>query len=141
MRWQARGSAWLLVVVLAFALRAPAMHDRFYSNDEATYSALAAKILAGGTMYVSAVDHKPPGIAWLYSGIYRIVGTYRLRWIRVLLALVVALTGVALGELTATLTADTYARTAGLLYVLLSVTGFAPNTQAANTELLLDLPL
>ena len=85
---------WLLVAVLTVALRAPAIRDRFYSNDEATYSALASKLLTGGTMYTDAVDHKPPGIVWLYTGIFRLSAPYQLRYIRVFFAVLIALTGV-----------------------------------------------
>jgi len=67
---------WLLVAVLTVALRAPAICDRFYSNDEATYSALASKLLTGGSMYTDAVDHKPPGIVWLYAGVFRLSAPY-----------------------------------------------------------------
>ena len=89
---------WLLVAVLTMAVRAPAIRDRFYSNDEATYSALAAKLLTGGTMYVEAVDHKPPGIAWLYTGISGISAPYRIKYIRVFFVVLIALTGVLVGE-------------------------------------------
>ena len=139
--WLTTSRSWLVVIAVAFALRLPALNDRFYSNDEATYSAIGAKLVSGGTMYVDAVDHKPPGIAWLYASTFRAGGMYRLRWIRVLLAATVALTGIAIGELTALLTGDPLTRVAGLLYVVLSATGFAPNTQAANTELFSNLPL
>jgi hypothetical protein len=92
-------------------------------------------------MYVDAVDHKPPGIAWLYAGAFRVGGLYDLRWIRVMLAATVALTGIAVAELAAGLIGSPLARVAGLLYVVLSATGFAPNTQAANTELFSNFPL
>jgi hypothetical protein len=139
--WLTTSRSWLVVIAVAFALRLPALNDRFYSNDEATYSAIAAKLVSGGTMYVDAVDHKPPGIAWLYASMFRAGGMYGLRWIRVLLAATVALTGIVVAELTAGLTGEPAARIAGLLYVVLSATGFAPNTQAANTELFSNLPL
>jgi 4-amino-4-deoxy-L-arabinose transferase-like glycosyltransferase len=133
--------SWLLIAVLAFALRAPAMHNRFYSNDEATYSALATKLLAGGSMYADAVDHKPPGIAWLYAGIYEITAPYQLKYIRIFLAALIALTGILIGEVAVNSTGDARARAAGVIYVLLTATGFAPHTQAANTELVLNAPL
>jgi hypothetical protein len=141
MRIDPRYRWWLLVGVLAVALRAPASRHRFYSNDEATYSALASKLLAGGTMYTDAVDHKPPGIAWLYAGIYGISAPYELPYVRVVFIGLVTLTGILLGELAADLAGDPRARVAGVVYVLLTVTGFAPNTQAANTELVLNAPL
>ena len=131
----------LVVIVLAFALRLPALNNHFYSNDEATYSAIAARLVSGGTMYVDAVDHKPPGIAWLYAAVFRVGGLYRMSWLRVILAATVALTGIAVAELAVQMTAEPLARVAGVLYVVLSATGFAPNTQAANTELFANLPL
>ena len=139
--WLTTSRSWLVVVAVAFLLRVPALNDHFYSNDEATYSAMAAKLASGGAMYVDAVDHKPPGIVWLYAGVFRAGGIYRLRRIRVLLAATVALTGIAVGELAASLTGIPLARIAGLLYVVLSATGFAPNAQAANTELFSNFPL
>src|SRR5262249_37090477 len=48
---------------------------------------------------------------------------------------------ILLGELTADLTGDPRTRAAGVAYVLLTATGFATNTQAANTELVLNAPL
>jgi hypothetical protein len=141
MRMGLRYRWWLLVAVLTVALRAPAIRDRFYSNDEATYSALASKLLTGGTMYTDAVDHKPPGIVWLYTGVFRLSAPYQLRYIRIFFAVLIALTGILLGELTADLTGDPRAQAAGVAYVLLTATGFATNTQAANTELVLNAPL
>jgi hypothetical protein len=141
MRIDPRYRWWLLVVVLAFALRAPAIRSRFYSNDEATYSALASKLLSGGVMYADAVDHKPPGIAWLYAGIYGVSAPYQIRLVRVVFIGLVTFTGILLGELAAGLAGDPRARAAGVFYVLLTATGFAPNTQAANTELVLNAPL
>jgi hypothetical protein len=132
---------WILLALIAFALRLPAMQDRFYSNDEATYEALATKVLAGGVMYVDAVDHKPPGVTWLYAGVMRLAGVERIGRIRALLAALVALTGLLIGELAVTLTGESDGRIAGLLYVLVTTIGFAPNTQAANTELVLNAPL
>lgn len=132
---------WPVIFLLAFVTRLPALTDRFYSNDEATYSALAARMDAGGTMYADAVDHKPPGIVSTYAAVFHVAGVYRIAAVRLALILVVALTGIAVGELAARLASDPRARVAGVLYVLASATGFPDNVQAANTELLLNLPL
>ena len=136
----AKTSRWLIALTAIF-VRLPAFMDRFYSNDEATYSALAAKLLSGGRMYVDAIDHKPPGIAMLYSAIFRVAGLYRMLPIRLVLIAVVAATGIALGELAVAATGDRRARIAGLLYVVASATGLPDNVQAANAELWLNLPL
>jgi len=92
-------------------------------------------------MYADAVDHKPPGIAWLYAGIYGITAPYQLKYIRIFLAALIALTGILIGEVAVSSTGDARARAAGVIYVLLTATGFAPHTQAANTELVLNAPL
>jgi hypothetical protein len=128
------------IVLTAALVRLPALRERFYSNDEATYSALAAKLLSGGRMYVDAIDHKPPGIATLYAAIFRLAGVYHMIPVRLVLIAVVAATGIALAELAVVLTGDRRARIAGLLYVLASATGLPDNVQAANAELFLNLP-
>lgn len=133
-------ASWWLIVLVATVVRLPAFSERFYSNDEATYSALAAKLLSGGRLYVDAVDHKPPAIATLYAEIFRLAGVYRIVWVRVVLIAAVSATGIALAELAVVLTGDRRARFAGLLYVAASATGFPDNVQAANTELFLNLP-
>jgi competence protein ComEC len=132
---------WPIIILLALVTRLPALNNRFYSNDEATYSALAARVAAGGTMYADAVDHKPPGIVSTYAAIFRVAGVYRLAAVRVALIFVVALTGILVGELAAGVAGNPAARLAGVLYVLASATGFPDNVQAANTELFLNLPL
>jgi hypothetical protein len=132
---------WPLILLLAIATRLPALGDRIYSNDEATYSALAARIVHGGSMYVDAVDHKPPAIVTLYADVFAVAGPYRLASVRALLVLVVGLTGIAVGELAVLLTGDPRTCMAGVLYVLASATGFPDNVQPANTELFLNLPL
>lgn len=134
-------TSWWLIALVATLVRLPAFIDRFYSNDEATYSALAARLLAGGRMYVDAIDHKPPGIAMLYAAIFRFAGPYHMLPVRLVLIAAVAATGIVLGELAVRLTGDRRLRLAGLLYVAASATGLPDNVQAANTELFLNLPL
>ena len=133
--------SWWLIALAAIAVRLPAFMDRFYSNDEATYSALAAKLLSGGRMYVDAVDHKPPGIAMLYAAVFRVAGLYHMLPVRLVLVAAVTATGIALAELAVAVTGDRRARMAGLFYVVASATGLPDNVQAANTELFLNLPL
>ncbi|HEY2907089.1 MAG TPA: MBL fold metallo-hydrolase [Vicinamibacterales bacterium] len=132
---------WPIIFLLALVTRLPGLTDRLYSNDEATYSALAARLNTGGTMYADAVDHKPPGIVSAYAVIFRLAGAYEIAAVRIALIVIVALTGIAAGELAVLLAGDPRARIAGVLYVLASATGFPDNVQAANTELVLNLPL
>src|SRR5262249_3399686 len=85
-------SLWLVLGITTLT-RLPAFFVALYSNDEATYSALAVRILSGALPHAGAVDHKPIGMELTYAAVYAIVGPYRLVWVRALLVLVVAATG------------------------------------------------
>ena len=81
------------------------------------------------------------GIVSAYAAISRYSGPYEIAAVRIALIVIVALTGIAVGELAVLLARDPRARIAGVLYLLASATGFPDNVQAANTELILNLPL
>ena len=138
----AGGWRWCaLLLAAALLTRLPAFFTSFYSGDEATYSALAVRLLDGALPYLGAVDHKPVGIAILYAGIYSLFGANHLWAVRAALVLAVALTGAVVGLIAERLHGDRSARVAGLLYVLASAWGVPGDVQAANTELFLNLPL
>jgi len=113
----------------------------FYSGDEATYSALASRILEGALPYHSAVDHKPIGIEILYASIYALFGRNKLIFVRIFLLVIVAMTGYTMGRLCEKLLNKPQARYAGVFYVLCSTWGLPSDTQAANTELFLNFPI
>jgi hypothetical protein len=122
-------------------LRLPGLFVSFFNGDEATYSALAGRILAGALPYAGAVDHKPPGIELTYAAVYAIVGRNHLIAVRLLCIVAVAATAWCVGRIAETLDGRPEARIAGLVYVLASTWGIAGDLQQANTELLLNLPL
>jgi hypothetical protein len=138
-----------LLALVVWVTRGSGLVLSFYSGDEATYSALARRILAGACPYVSAVDHKPVGIEMVYAAVYALPGHLGLHGVRAFFLVLVYLTALLLGEIAARLTdperekneARAIGRTATLAYVLASAWGFASDVQAANTELLLNLPL
>jgi hypothetical protein len=138
-----------LLALVTLATRGSGLALSFYSGDEATYSALARRILAGALPYVSAVDHKPVGIEMLYASVYALPGHLGLHAVRALFLVIVWLTALLLAEIAARLSPGdldanerrAIGRTAALAYVLVSAWGFASDVQAANTELLLNLPL
>lgn len=68
-------------------------------------------------------------------------GGYRLVFVQLLLVIVVAVTGWLLARLAERMYGHRVARLAGLVYVIVSIWGPAHDTQAANTELFLNLPL
>ena len=133
--------AWLFFALVTVALRLPIFFLPFFTKDEATYSALAAKLLSGALFYVGAVDHKPPGIALTYAFVFWLAGRYRLVFVRLVLLGVVVATSVLIGETARRLYRSPRARVAGLLYAAASAIGLPGDMQSANTELFLNLPL
>lgn len=138
-RSHARWAAFVLAVVVV--TRLPGLLLSFVNPDEATYSALGARIAQGFAPYTGAIDHKPPGIALIYAAVYALAGAYDLVAVRLLLIAVVAATALAIGELAVARRGVPAARIAGLVYAVASAYGVADDVQAANTELFAALPL
>jgi len=61
------------------------------SVDESTYLTMAERVSAGGTLYVDAVDRKPPGLIWTYQGIASLFGTWNIHAIHFVFLLLSAL--------------------------------------------------
>lgn len=129
------------MIAAVVVTRAPALVTSFFNEDEATYSALGARLAGGAIPYLGAVDHKPPGIALIYALIYRAVGDYHLFAVRVVLIAVVVATALAIGQLAVIRRGASTARIAGLVYAVVSAFGSPEDAQAANTELFAALPL
>src|SRR4030095_1989724 len=89
-----RESRWITVVIIALVviLRAPTLLPSMYIVDEAYYGTIANDILDGGTVYRTAVDTKPPGIYYIYSGVFRVAGRNNLQAVHILAIIVVAAT-------------------------------------------------
>jgi 4-amino-4-deoxy-L-arabinose transferase-like glycosyltransferase len=136
----------LLLLLLSAAVRSPTLFSYNFNVDEAIYSAIAAEVLDGQLYYRDAVDHKPPGVYYIYAAIYAAAGRYNLVAIHLALFLTVALTGWLLARIGARLFgASTVSfplgRLAGVLYVGVGAIGPPMDFQAANAELFMNLPL
>jgi hypothetical protein len=132
----------LPLLVLALALRLPALLTRYsFSADETIYSALAVRILHGHDLYAGAVDHKPVGIDLFYAAVYWLVGRNHLVAIHLLLIAIVWLTALVLRRIAARTCGSSAAGLAGLFYVCASAAALPADGQAANTELILNLPI
>ncbi len=130
------------LLVVAFALRLPALFTRYSFNaDETIYSALAVRMLHGHDLYAGAVDHKPVGIDLFYAGVYALVGRNRLVAVHLALILIVWLTALVLRRIALHAGGSAAAPLAGLFYVCGSAAALPADAQAANTELLLNLPV
>ena len=89
-----RQSSWFtgIIILLVVVLRSPTLLPSMYLIDEAYYGTIANDILDGGKVYHTAVDTKPPGMSYVYAGVFRLAGRNNLRAVHLLAIFVVAAT-------------------------------------------------
>ncbi|MFD9098638.1 ArnT family glycosyltransferase [Streptomyces collinus] len=122
------------LAVLACVTRIPSFVRPLWNPDEG-YLAVQARLLAqGGHLYETVVDRKPPLVPWLYEAAFALCGSGSLAPVRVLAVLAQALTAVLLASLARRRWGDTAGRTAGVLYLLVSVGLNPEDAQAATFE-------
>lgn len=68
--------AVVAALLLVLVLRLPCARWDAISDDEGIYDATAQTLNAGGLLYRDAVDHKPPGLAYTYAAIGKLVGPH-----------------------------------------------------------------
>ncbi|MFG2606196.1 ArnT family glycosyltransferase [Streptomyces sp. NPDC048514] len=134
----ARTAFWgrLLPVLAALACltRIPSFVSPLWNPDEG-YLAVQARLLAeGGRLYENVVDRKPPLLPWLYEAVFAVCGQGSLAPLRVLAVLAQLLTAVLLASLARRRWDDRAGRTAGVLYLLVSVGLNPEDAQAATFE-------
>ncbi|MFJ5645501.1 ArnT family glycosyltransferase [Streptomyces sp. NPDC093223] len=123
-----------LLAVLACVTRAPSFLRPLWNPDEG-YLAVQARILArGGQLYETVVDRKPPLLPWLYEGTFAVFGSGSLTPVRVLAVLAQLATAVLLASIARRRWGDHAGRTAGTLYLLVSVGLNPEDAQAATFE-------
>ncbi|WP_306318258.1 MULTISPECIES: glycosyltransferase family 39 protein [unclassified Streptomyces] len=122
------------LVALVCVTRAPSFTRPLWNPDEG-YLAVQARMLAhGGTLYETVVDRKPPLVPWLYEGVFALFGSDSLTPVRVCALAAHVVTAALLASLARRRWGDTAGRTAGILYVLLSIGLNPEDTQAATFE-------
>jgi 4-amino-4-deoxy-L-arabinose transferase-like glycosyltransferase len=141
MRTAAHPAVLLWLVALTCLLRLPGLLSHPFCIDESYYAAGAVELNSGGAFYRDVVDHKSPGIYFLYALIYRVAGAYNQTAVHLVLILVAALTAYCVGLCAQELFGARAGRWAGPLYAVASVIGPANDFQAANTELFMNLPV
>ncbi|MFE9609982.1 ArnT family glycosyltransferase [Streptomyces sp. NPDC006012] len=123
-----------LLAVLACVTRLPSFARPLWNPDEG-YLAVQARMLAGGgRLYETVVDRKPPLVPWLYEGAFAVFGSGSLTSVRVLAVLAHLCTALLLASLARRRWGDTAGRTAGVLYLLVSVGLNPEDAQAATFE-------
>jgi len=132
---------FLVLLVLAAALRAPGWVVPVFNSDESYLATQAEVINEGGRLYEDATDRKPPVVPYLYAVTFRVFGTTALWSVRLVATVVVALTGLLLALEARRRWGERSAWTAGVLWVCATVM-FAPQDgQAANFEIFMLLPM
>ncbi|WP_328874394.1 glycosyltransferase family 39 protein [Streptomyces sp. NBC_00287] len=123
-----------LLTVLACLTRVPSFAQPLWNPDEG-YLAVQARMLAhGGELYETVVDRKPPLVPWLYQGAFALAGSDSLVSVRLLAVLAQLLTAALLAALARRRWGDSAGRTAGVLYLLISVGLNPEDAQAAGFE-------
>src|SRR5262249_53960895 len=98
-------SRWVNVVIIALVviLRSPTLLPSMYISDEGYYGTIANDMLDGGTVYRTAVDTKPPGMYYIYAGVFQVAGRNNLLAVHILAILVVAATALVVRRISAPL--------------------------------------
>ncbi|MBB1244617.1 glycosyltransferase family 39 protein [Streptomyces durbertensis] len=143
--WSARlltrrgpGRYWLwltpLVVALTTLTRLPSFAQPVWNPDEGFLATQARMLAAGGVMYDTVVDRKPPLVPLLYQGAFAVFGDDSLWPLRLLALVSVAATALLLASIARRRWGDRAGATAAVLCVLASVGLNPEDAQAANFE-------
>src|SRR5438034_6747452 len=134
---------WVNVVIIAVVviLRSPTLLPSMYNADEGYYGTIANEILDGGAVYHTAVDTKPPGMYYVYAGVFRMAGRNNLFAVHLLAVLVVAATALVLRRIGARVADDWAGAWSGIGYALFVHAYWPADTLGANSEIFASLPL
>jgi 4-amino-4-deoxy-L-arabinose transferase-like glycosyltransferase len=136
-------SQWVNVVIIALVviLRAPTLLPSLYTTDEAYYGTIANDMLDGGAVYRTAVDTKPPGMYYIYAGVFRVAGRNNLFAVHVLAVFVVVATALVLRRIGAWVADDWAGAWSGIGYAVFVHAYWPSDTLGANSEIFASLPL
>src|SRR5205814_3317748 len=134
---------WVNVIIIAIVviMRSPTLLPSMYTIDEAYYATIANDILDGGALYRTAVDTKPPGMYYIYAGVFRVAGRNNLGAVHVLAIFVVVATALVLRRIGARLADDWAGAWSGIGYVIFVHAYWPGDTLGANSEIFASLPL
>src|SRR5213596_2318122 len=134
---------WINAVIIALVviLRAPTLLPSMYTTDEGYYGTIANDILDGGAVYSTAVDTKPPGMYYIYAGVFAVAGRNNLFAVHLLAIFVVAATGLVLRRIGARVADDWAGAWSGIGYVVFVHAYWPGDTLGANSEIFASLPL
>jgi hypothetical protein len=138
-----RQNRWInaVIIALVFVLRSPTLLPSLYTTDEGYYGTIANDILDGGAVYHTSVDTKPPGMYYIYAGVFRVAGRNNLFAVHVLAIFVVAATALVLRRVGARVADDWAGAWSGIGYVVFTHAYWPGDTLGANSEIFAALPL
>ncbi|MBO1335590.1 glycosyltransferase family 39 protein [Streptomyces sp. VRA16 Mangrove soil] len=123
-----------LLALLACVTRIPSFTHPLWNPDEG-YLAVQARMLAhGGALYETVVDRKPPLVPWLYEAVFALFGSQSLTPLKVCAVAAQFGTAALLASIARRRWGDAAGRTAGVLYLLISIGLNPEDTQAAAFE-------
>src|SRR5215475_14450174 len=136
-------SRWVnaIIVAIVVILRAPTLLPSMSLTDEDYYSTIASDILDGGKVYHTSVDTKPPGMYYIYAGVFRVAGRNNLLPIHILAIFVVASTALVVRRIGARVGDEWAGAWSGIGYALFVHAYLSVDTLAANTEIFVSLLL
>src|SRR5216117_2138563 len=136
-------SRWVNVIIIALIviLRAPTLWPSMYTTDEGYYGTIADDILDGGAVYRTAVDTKPPGMYYIYAGVFWVVGKNNLFAAHLLAIFVVAATALVLRRIGARVADEWAGAWSGIGYIVFLHAYRPDDTLGANSEIFASLPL
>src|SRR5205823_13103744 len=136
-------SRWVNVIIIALIviLRAPTLLPSLYTTDEGYYGTIANDILDGGAVYRTAVDTKPPGMYYIYAGVFRVAGRNNLFAVHLLAIFVVVATALVLRRIGARVAGDWAGAWSGIGYAVFVHAYWPGDTLCANSEIFASLPL
>src|SRR5215472_144571 len=136
-------SRWISVVIIALVviLRGPTLLPSISLTDEDYYSTIASDILDGGKVYHTAVDTKPPGMYYIYAGVFRVAGRNNLLAVHLLAIFVVAATALVVRRIGARVADEWAGAWSGIGYAVFVHAYLPGDTLAANTEIFASLLL
>ncbi|MEU3301538.1 glycosyltransferase family 39 protein [Streptomyces sp. NPDC006678] len=124
-----------VLAVLAVVTRLPSFRHTLWNPDEGFLAVQARMLADGGELYETVVDRKPPLLPWLYAATFAVFGDESLRPLKVLAVLSQLLTALVLAATARERWGDRAGRTAGVLYLLVSIGLNPEDAQAATFEI------
>jgi hypothetical protein len=100
-RWPGATSRWsgpVVVTAAVLLLRLPSLVGQLFDPDEAALSVQALGLRDGGTMYVDAIDRKPPIAVYLYAASHWVNGSTDLRPLHLLAAIALIATALLIAS-------------------------------------------